>query len=128
MPVIINNQTKTRIPERKITQVINKKLIKLGYPHATISISIIGPLFIKELNTKYRGAKKTTDVLSFPIHINPPATKKSILLGDIVINETEIDKTHSLDFLISHGLLHLVGYDHGKNQIKWNTILKRISQ
>jgi len=77
---------------------------------------------IRELNKIHRGKDKVTDVLSFPLlHITAgqkptkenfpldfnPETNK-IELGDIVINKNETDK----DFLIEHGLMHLLGYHH----------------
>ena len=86
------------------------------------SVHIVSPDQIRKLNKIHRGRDTITDVLSFPmLHIiagqlptrenfpldfNPETNK--IELGDIVINETEPDK----EFLIEHGLLHLLGYHH----------------
>ncbi len=74
---------------------------------------------IQELNRDYRGVDKSTDVLSFPIEI--PAQN---LLGSVVINvecaQMEAQKRgHSLldelRLLFLHGYLHLLGYDHEKD-------------
>ncbi len=84
---------------------------------------------MRELNRQYRGKDKTTDVLSFPqikrferfeqLELSP------IPLGDIVINLHQAKrqaKEHGLSFydevswLLIHGLLHLLGYDHEKSK------------
>ncbi|WP_233705946.1 rRNA maturation RNase YbeY [Helicobacter felis] len=74
---------------------------------------------IQELNRDYRGVDKSTDVLSFPIEM--PAQN---LLGSVVINvecaQMEVQKRgHSLldelRLLFLHGYLHLLGYDHEKD-------------
>ena len=99
-------------------------LKSLGIDPNTVnfSVNVISPDEIRELNLRYRGKDKPTDVLSFPflnikagqipnrenfpLDVNPETGK--IELGDIVINETEENK----DFLIKHGLMHLLGYHH----------------
>ncbi len=92
---------------------------------------------IRELNREYRGIDKVTDVLSFPLlTFNEPGDFSSIreddpgsfdpennelLLGDIAIcmeraEEQAAEYGHSLKreyaFLITHSVLHLLGFDH----------------
>jgi len=71
---------------------------------------------IQELNLNYRGIDSPTDVLSFPM-------MEPLLLGDIVIcreiaESQAVEYGHSsgreIAFLFTHGLLHLLGYDHGE--------------
>lgn len=73
---------------------------------------------MRELNSRYRGLDKTTDVLSFPMDT---VTPENGLLGDIVIcmpvavlqaGEYATSLHEELMRLLVHGLLHLVGYDH----------------
>jgi probable rRNA maturation factor len=80
---------------------------------AELSVLLCGDPFIHDLNLKYRGYDKPTDVLSFP-QDDPES------LGDIVISiETAIrqadNATWPLESEIAllgvHGILHLVGYD-----------------
>lgn len=82
---------------------------------------------MRELNLQYRGKDKTTDVLSFPQieqfkQFNQ--FEQSTFLGDIVINLHQAkrqSKEHGFTFyaeiawLLIHGLLHLLGYDHEKS-------------
>ena len=83
---------------------------------------------MRELNLQYSGKDKTTDVLSFPQIEQFKQFKRFELLtslGDIVINLSQAKrqaKKHGLTFyneiawLLIHGFLHLLGYDHEKNK------------
>ena len=85
---------------------------------------------IHELNKEYRGIDRPTDVLSFAMDetvdeedfIAPGEGGDKHLLGDIIISTEKSDaqseeyghsKEREVLFLFSHGLLHLLGYDHG---------------
>ncbi len=68
---------------------------------------------MRELNKKYRKKNKITDVLSF--------AGEADFLGDVVIcaqqvqkqaKEHKLDASEELAYLVLHGLLHLLGYDH----------------
>ena len=82
----------------------------------SIELIIVDSPKIKEINLKYRGIDKPTDVLSFPLVSVPNAP-----LGTIVINKDKVIEAakihgHSpkeeFTLLFIHGLLHLLGYDH----------------
>ncbi|HHY77945.1 MAG TPA: rRNA maturation RNase YbeY [Clostridiales bacterium] len=97
-----------------------------------VSISFVDNDEIKELNRQYRNIDATTDVLSFPLlefdrkSNNEPVIKDVLIdteisLGDIVISTEKVieqakEYGHSQDrelaFLLVHGMLHLLGYDH----------------
>ena len=87
---------------------------------AEVSVSFMSVEEIQALNRDYRGKDTPTDVLSFPVN-NTLAMGPGRPLGDIVIC-TEVARRqaeeygHSLErelaFLLVHGLLHLLGYDH----------------
>lgn len=81
---------------------------------AEITLRIVDPIEMTQLNFRYRGQNKPTNVLSFPLEEVP-------LVGDIVIcasvvaaeaqaQKKEI-KAHWAHLTI-HGVLHLLGYDH----------------
>lgn len=76
---------------------------------------------IEELNRTYLCRTYPTDVLSFPMTGGPFPSVQSHLLGDVVISvETAARQAASrpaglyeeLAFLLSHGILHLIGFDH----------------
>jgi probable rRNA maturation factor len=73
------------------------------------------------LNNQYRGIDKPTDVLSFPMYASIDEISENDLVGDIVISfdtlkrqalENEINNDREAAFLIIHGMLHLLGFDH----------------
>ena len=104
-----------------LTQVAETAVKYCRVPdNCEVSISIVSADEIRLLNRDYRGKDTSTDVLSFPVNANL-AVGAGCPLGDIVIC-IEIAKLqadefgHSFDrelaFLLVHGVLHLLGYDH----------------
>ncbi len=76
---------------------------------------------IRDLNRRFRGKDKATDVLSFPANPLQSTKPAERVAGDLAISvETArrqaAEQGHALAFelrvLILHGLLHLAGYDH----------------
>jgi probable rRNA maturation factor len=88
-----------------------------------LSVRVVGPAESRKLNARYRGRKKPTNVLSFPPTgaAQAPDTAEPRPLGDLVIC-ADVVKTEAREqgkalrahwaHLIVHGVLHLVGYDH----------------
>jgi probable rRNA maturation factor len=96
-------------------------LASLGLDNAELSILLCDDGTIRQLNRRYRNKNKATDVLAFPMQEGPgPATNPG-LLGDVVISvptaarqaeEHDRPIIQEVTFLLAHGLLHLLGYDH----------------
>ncbi len=93
-----------------------------------LSVVFTGDGPVRRLNRQYRGKDKTTDVLSFSLlegkKLSPGAGKKMVL-GDVVISvpqakrqAREAGKTLKSEaaMLLVHGILHLLGYDHGSQR------------
>ena len=96
-----------------------------------ISVTIVDNDYIHEINRTYRHKDAPTDVISFAfLDDNPDRdalfhSGKMVVLGEIYISsdkakEQAVAYGHSLDrelkFLFVHGLLHLLGYDHMKEE------------
>lgn len=95
-------------------------------PDFAISLHLVGDETIHSLNHEHRGVDSHTDVLSFPLHdpngmrfVLPPGQPAS--LGDVVVSypravEQARDFGHSIErelgYLVAHGVLHVLGYDH----------------
>ena len=86
-----------------------------------MSVLFVGVDAMRSLNRRYRRKDRTTDVLSFAFHEGGGPSIRSDILGDIVISvpvaehqarEDGETLRRSLDRLLIHGLLHLLGYDH----------------
>jgi probable rRNA maturation factor len=127
--LIMNQQRKVRINQRKIKTILTRIGRLLDLNNSEISILFVNDRMSRELNSHFRGINRPTDVLSFPMENpvkDPEMTGKGIpfLLGDIVINlHRTVDQAKEsgnsfydeLTFLLVHGVLHLLGYDHEKN-------------
>ena len=99
---------------------------QFGNP-AEVSVTFVDNAEIKDLNKKFRGINKATDVLSFPLFDyegeseEPPVDEMLGMLGDIVLSLEKAEAQakeygHSFErevaFLTVHSMLHLLGYDH----------------
>lgn len=116
-----NSQSRPRVSLRSAKRRAKQILEILGCQDCQLSLVLADDGFVASLNERFRGVQGATDVLSFPQ--GPPdfPEVKPKLLGDLVIStETALRQAekvgHSLseemDLLITHGLLHLLGYDH----------------
>ncbi|MDA3048886.1 rRNA maturation RNase YbeY [Campylobacter sp. JMF_15 NE4] len=92
---------------------------------ATLSTGAVELVFVRseemrEINKSARGVDKTTDVLSFPLE-NVPGGANTAPIGSVVINldlveQKALEFSHSnsdeIALLFTHGLLHILGFDH----------------
>jgi len=122
----IDNQTPKNISEKYLSQVseliLKQEEIK---NNPVINLILVDGQTIQVLNKKYRGSDKRTDVLSFPLEI--PGVP---ILGDIIIDidmaeeqKGENSLIEEIQYLLLHGILHLLGYDHLNK--KENEIMKK---
>jgi len=142
--VEINNKSwhkKIGNPKKYLNQKLRKisKIIKFFRDkNITFTILLTNSSNMKKLNKKFRKRNKSTDVLSFPSFSakNLKTIKeKKIYIGDIAASYEIIHSRSKKNFFYKefdkawiHGLLHLLGYDHIRNQdyYKMNKIEKRI--
>jgi probable rRNA maturation factor len=79
----------------------------------SLSIAYVDQKTSKELNKKYRGKNKPTNILSFPLRKN---MGEIVLCLDVIKKEAKnFSRTPDrfLGFLVIHGMLHLDGMEHG---------------
>jgi probable rRNA maturation factor len=135
MEIWIDHRQKARqIDCERLSQTAEQILTFMCAPaHSEVSIALVDDAEIHTLNREYRGIDRSTDVLSFaqqetvaeqhvPLHAEQ--TAQPILLGDVIISVETTERQaqerqHSFErelyFLLTHGLLHLLGYDHQKD-------------
>ena len=110
-----------RIDRALLRRRARRILAALGSARAELSILLVDDAAISELNHRYRGRSRPTDVLAFSLLEGAHADRRGALLGDVVIGiETAARQARArrrtLDDevarLLLHGALHLVGYDH----------------
>ncbi len=110
-------------------------LVSLGVKNAELSVLITDDKEIRELNRRFRGKDKPTDVLSFPIG---EEVGGRLILGDVVLSLDTARRQarelgHSLEEeverLLAHGIIHLLGYDHesgGEEEKKFRELEDRV--
>ena len=103
-----------------VRRVADAMLRELDLEAAELSVLLTDDRTIHALNLEHREKDRPTDVLSFPLDDQPDASVPR-LLGDVVISlDTAARQARGrkrellaeVRFLLAHGILHLVGYDH----------------
>jgi probable rRNA maturation factor len=122
--LIDNRQNSHRISLVKIRKKARVILDALGSPEAELSILLVDDAAIAQLNREYLSRPGPTNVIAFAMREGEFADVSPQLLGDVVIsvdtaeregNELGLALEDRLDELLVHGILHLFGYDHEKN-------------
>jgi probable rRNA maturation factor len=121
---IENRQKQQKISIHRLRQVARKILSVSGCPDAELSILIVGDRRIRQINRDYLQRDKATNVISFAQQEGDQVGGGDFLLGDVVISaetaardaaEAGLPLTIELYFLLLHGILHLLGYDHERS-------------
>lgn len=134
MNVEVTGQAIPRFSRREAAEFTRKVLLALDAADdiTDVSIAFIDDEAMQGLNKRFRRKNRTTDVLTFPAddsYADPNA--KGRPLGDIVISVDQarrqaLDEKHSLAietrYLILHGVLHALGYDHETDQGEMNAL------
>jgi probable rRNA maturation factor len=113
-----------------------EKLGKLEEEITEVTVAFVDDEAMTSLNKKFRNKGKTTDVLTFPAddsYNEPSATGRP--LGDIVISVDQarrqaVEEKHStateVRYLVIHGLLHALGYDHEADHGEMNALEEQV--
>lgn len=116
------------INKRQLVGLTSELLKKCGVAEFTVSLHLVNDEEIRSLNRTYRQKDSATNVLSFPFGEGADPTLATLPvkeLGDIVISLDTARREsveycqpfqHRLNWLIIHGLLHLLGYDHERSR------------
>ena len=129
MSVVMNNRQRMEKVDSALLQERGEIILNLlDVADAEVVVTLVSDRRMTDLNSQFRGYNKTTDVLSFPMDEAdvPPGFPQ--VLGDVIISaerarrQAEERATESngsgyslldeLTFLMIHGMLHLVGFDH----------------
>jgi probable rRNA maturation factor len=136
---VVNRQRLARIDARRVARLADATLGVMGRDRANLTVAFVRDRVIRELNGKFRGSDRATDVLSFPaederknasgVHFMGSGVSEHV--GDIVVStDTALrqanDAGHSfareVDELVIHGVLHLCGYDHETDRGQMNRL------
>jgi len=119
---VINDSDKEVAEEKILDNYVNYLVDKLELKNCEFNIILTTNEKIHKINKEYRNIDRETDVISFAMEDRKDIEYENFrLLGDVYIS---IDKCYSqaleyghsrvreLCFLATHGILHLLGYDH----------------
>ncbi len=123
MPAHVHTRAMPRPPVKpaEVRRRADRMLAALGMTDRELSVLLCDDATIHELNRDYRGKDRPTDVLAFAMQEGEGAGVAPELLGDVIISldtarRQAAQRGHPIvrevTFLLGHGLLHLLGYDH----------------
>ena len=127
MKIGLFNETEKNLDEEMalMKKVLKHGLEKLNLKKVEFNVIIVDNEYIHRLNRDYRHIDRETDVITFALEDDKTFNPKERILGDVYISidkaiSQSIEYGHSLNrelcFLAVHGLLHLLGYDHMKEE------------
>ncbi len=121
MTIDVTNRSGVAAPELEIESLLTFGIDYMDlHPECELSVTFVDDQEMEELHIKWMDEPGTTDVLSFPMDM-PEGKNDPVMLGDIVIDPIVAAKQaataghsteHEIYILASHGLLHILGYDH----------------
>ena len=114
---VANRQRRVALRPARLARAARVALASVGRAGSDVEVLVVGDDEICRLNAAWRGVRRRTDVLAFPLEV---PGGPSPLVGQIVISadtarrqarRLRIPLPLELDLLVTHGVLHLVGYD-----------------
>jgi rRNA maturation RNase YbeY len=133
---IVNKQRKRAMDGERWEAFATKVLKVVPAKGAGVTVAFVSDRAMGALNRRWRGKRGTTDVLSFPAGQDEfEKAAEGAMLGDVVISverAAEQAAAHGLSFereveqLILHGMLHLCGYDHERDDGEMNALELRL--
>ena len=106
------NRSGVEVQEEAAADLARRVLADEGVVDGELGIAFVAPDESRMLKREHLGIDEATDVLSFPIdgtHDLPPGPPRQ--LGDVVLCPQVVGDDWRRP--LAHGLLHLLGYDHG---------------
>ena len=123
MTIEVSNSSGQLVPSAEVTSLLSFAMgeLKLN-PECDLNLGFIDDHYMTELHIKWMDEPGSTDVLSFPMDL-PESEGEIVTLGDIMISPTFAaaqaltaghSTEHEIYILATHGLLHIIGYDHAE--------------
>ena len=114
LEIEIANRSGVDVDESAAAELARRVLEAEGIEDGELGIAFVGPEEIRELKREHLGIDEATDVLSFPIDGREPLPDGvPRQLGDAVLCPQVTGEAWRRPLV--HGVLHLVGYDHGRD-------------
>jgi len=113
----VDDRQRLTVDRHRLARAGDRALAAVGRAGGAVEILVVDDAGIRALNGRWRGIRRRTDVLAFPLET--PGTP-GVLVGQIVISaqtaarqarRVGVTLGDELDLLATHGVLHLVGWD-----------------
>jgi rRNA maturation RNase YbeY len=117
LEIDVDNRSGVVVDEAAAAVVARDVLAAEGVQDGELGLAFVGPDEIRRLKAEHLGVDEVTDVLSFPIDGRddlPPGEPRA--LGDVVLCPQVVGDAWRAPLV--HGLLHLLGYDHGRTMAR----------
>jgi probable rRNA maturation factor len=109
----VENRSGLPVDRDAVRRVAEDVLVAQRITSGDLGIAFVGPDEIRGLKREHLGVDEATDVLSFPIDgAEPLVGELPRQLGDVVLCPQVVGEGWRRPLV--HGLLHLLGYDHGE--------------
>jgi probable rRNA maturation factor len=122
--VEVSNRSGLEVEADAAVELVRLVLGEEGIEDGELGIAFVGPDESRDLKREHLGIDEATDVLSFPIDGReklPPGPPRQ--LGDIVLCPQVVGDDWRRP--LTHGLLHLLGYEHGPEMDEREAALAR---
>ncbi len=124
LEIEVSNRSGVQVEKDAAAALARRVLAAEGIDEGELGIAFVGPEESRALKREHLGVDEPTDVLSFPIDGRddlPSGLPRQ--LGDVVLCPQVVgDNWHRP---LAHGLLHLLGYDHGPEMEEREEVLSR---
>jgi probable rRNA maturation factor len=110
--VEVENRSGLAVEERAAVELARRVLAEEGVEDGELGLHFVDAEEMRTLKREHLGIDEVTDVLSFPIDARDPVPAGPRQLGDAVLCPQVVGDSWRTPLV--HGLLHLLGYDHGK--------------
>jgi rRNA maturation RNase YbeY len=124
VPVAVTSRRRRRGVRAAAVRRDAARLLRLLGLDAELSVALVGDGEMRRLNRAYRGVDAPTDVLAFAMREGRGRALHPEILGDVVISldtaprqaaARRVPVANEVRVLLTHGLLHLLGYDHERS-------------
>jgi probable rRNA maturation factor len=111
--VEVANRSGVEVDEAAAVELARAVLRAEGVADGELGLAFVGPDEMRALKREHLGIDEPTDVLSFPLDGREPLPEgEPRALGDVVLCPQVVGEAWRAP--LTHGLLHLLGYDHGE--------------
>jgi len=112
--IAVENRQPIPVDLARLRRTVRAALAALGAWDYELSLTLVDDRTIRSLNARYRGVRRRTDVLAFPLDGPAPVLGEAIISVETARRQARAlghSLREELDLLCCHACLHLVGYD-----------------